>query len=162
RFFLWIDGVGGYLVCQGNRLTFGQAGLDARVDVPLVADVSRLHATVSRDAEGYLLEAGGAIQGNGATGARAVVEAGGRGGVGGGDVPVPVRPAGAGQHDGPAGPGERAPAGGAGGRGAPDGRHPGAGQRASGARAGRGAEAAGGAVPPPGRAGDEAPGGAAG
>src|SRR5947199_188754 len=45
RFFLWIDGVGGYLVCLGARLTFGQALPEARVDVPLVADVSRLHAT---------------------------------------------------------------------------------------------------------------------
>src|SRR5262249_5384800 len=78
RFFLWIDGVGGYLVCQGNRLTFGQAGLDARVDVPLVADVSRLHATVSRDAEGYLLEAVRPIQVNGATVTRALLQAGDR------------------------------------------------------------------------------------
>jgi hypothetical protein len=55
RFLLWIDGVGGYLVCLGNRLTFGQATQHG-VDVPLVADVSRIHATLTRDAEGYLLE----------------------------------------------------------------------------------------------------------
>ncbi len=55
RFLLWIDGVGGYLICLGNRLTFGQA-TQPGVDVPLVADVSRIHATLTRDAEGYLLE----------------------------------------------------------------------------------------------------------
>ena len=55
RFLLWIDGVGGYLVCLGSRLTFGQAAQPG-VDVPLVADVSRIHATMTRDAEGYLLE----------------------------------------------------------------------------------------------------------
>jgi hypothetical protein len=57
RFLLWIDGVGGYLVCLGNRVTLGQATPEACVDVPLYADVSRLHAALTRDAEGYLLEA---------------------------------------------------------------------------------------------------------
>jgi hypothetical protein len=55
---LWIDGVGGYLVCLANRITLGQAIPDATVDVPIFADVSRLHATLTRDTEGYLLEAG--------------------------------------------------------------------------------------------------------
>jgi len=57
RFFLWIDGVGGFLVCLSPRLTLGQAGPQARVDVPLIADVSRLHLSIHRDAEGYSLEA---------------------------------------------------------------------------------------------------------
>jgi tetratricopeptide (TPR) repeat protein len=65
RFLLWIDGVGGYLVCLGSRITLGQATPDAFVDVPLFADVSRLHATLTRDAEGYLLESVRAIQVNG-------------------------------------------------------------------------------------------------
>jgi hypothetical protein len=56
RFLLWIDGVGGYLVCLGGRVTLGQATTEASVDVPLFADVSRQHATITRDAEGYLLE----------------------------------------------------------------------------------------------------------
>jgi tetratricopeptide (TPR) repeat protein len=56
RFLLWIDGVGGYLVCLGSRVSLGQATPDARADVPLVADVSRMHATLTRDNEGYLLE----------------------------------------------------------------------------------------------------------
>jgi hypothetical protein len=57
RFLLWIDGVGGYLVCLGNRVTLGQATPESSVDVALFADVSRLHAALSRDAEGYLLDA---------------------------------------------------------------------------------------------------------
>jgi hypothetical protein len=78
RFFLWIDGVGGYLVCLGNRLTFGQALPGARVDVPLVADVSRLHATLTRDAEGYVVEAVRPILVNGATVTRALLQPGDR------------------------------------------------------------------------------------
>ncbi len=65
RFLLWIDGVGGYLVCMGTRVNFGQAVPGSPVDVPLVADVSRMHATLSRDGEGYVLEAVRALQVNG-------------------------------------------------------------------------------------------------
>jgi tetratricopeptide (TPR) repeat protein len=78
RFLLWIDGVGGYLICLGARLTFGHASLDARVDVPLVADVSRLHASLSRDTEGYLLEALRPVQVNGQTTTRILLQPGDR------------------------------------------------------------------------------------
>jgi len=78
RFLLWIDGVGGYLVCTNGRLTFGQATVDARVDVPLVADVSRLHATLTRDGEGYLLEAVRPIQVNGQEVTRVTLRSGDR------------------------------------------------------------------------------------
>lgn len=53
RFLLWIDGVGGYLVCLAERVSLGQSA----VDIPLLADVSRLHAYLARDEEAYLLEA---------------------------------------------------------------------------------------------------------
>jgi hypothetical protein len=49
--------VGGYLVCLGSRVTLGQATPDATVEVPLLADVSRVHAALTRDTEGYLFEA---------------------------------------------------------------------------------------------------------
>jgi len=78
RFWLWIDGVGGYLVCMSNRLTFGQAMPSAPVDVPLVADVSRLHATLMRDAEGYVLEAVRPVQVNSGTVNRALLASGDR------------------------------------------------------------------------------------
>src|SRR5262245_27153102 len=64
RFLLWIDGVGGYLICLGNRIALGQATPEANVDVPLFADVSRFHATLTRDAEGYLLEAARTVRVN--------------------------------------------------------------------------------------------------
>ncbi|MBX9579564.1 MAG: hypothetical protein K2X87_04580, partial [Gemmataceae bacterium] len=68
RFLLWVDGVGGYLVCTGNRVTFGQAVVGGGpVDVPLFAEVSRVHAEVTRDGEGYLIEAGRSAVAAGAT-----------------------------------------------------------------------------------------------
>jgi FHA domain len=65
RFLLWLDGVGGFLVCLAERVTLGQAGADATADVPLFADVSRQHAVLTRDAEGYVIEAPRGVQVNG-------------------------------------------------------------------------------------------------
>ncbi len=56
RFLLWVDGVGGFLVCLAPRISLGQAGLERSVDVPIYADLSRFHACLIRDPEGYLLE----------------------------------------------------------------------------------------------------------
>lgn len=53
RLLLWIDGVGGYLVCLADRVSLGQTG----ADIPLAADVSRLHAYLARDEESYLVQA---------------------------------------------------------------------------------------------------------
>src|SRR5262249_48549878 len=79
RYFLWVDGVAGYLVCLAGHVSLGQLSADARVDVPLVADVSRLHATLTRDGEGgYLLEASRPVQVNGQTVTRAVLRPGDR------------------------------------------------------------------------------------
>lgn len=55
RFLLWIDGVGGYLVCTGPEVTLGQPVPGNQVDVPILADISRRHATIRRDGESYLL-----------------------------------------------------------------------------------------------------------
>jgi hypothetical protein len=76
RFFLWIDGVGAYLVCLGNRVAIGQATADGPVDVPIFADVSRIHAALTRDAECYLLEASKAVSLNAAPAERAVLQSG--------------------------------------------------------------------------------------
>jgi hypothetical protein len=74
RFCLWIDGVGGYLICLGPTLTLGQSLPDARVDIPLVADVSKLHAVLTRDGEGgYLLEATRPVLVNGQAVTRALL-----------------------------------------------------------------------------------------
>src|SRR5262249_38049045 len=74
-----------------------------------------------------------------------------------GVVPVPLPPSGAGEHDGPAGPGERAPAADLGRRRAADGGDAGAFGRVTGPRTGRRVETARRPVPPPRRTGDAAP-----
>jgi hypothetical protein len=56
RFMLWIDAVGGYLVCLGDQIILGQAAPGTTADVPIQADVSRRHAKLTRDREGYVLE----------------------------------------------------------------------------------------------------------
>ncbi len=57
RFLLWVDGVGGYLVCMDDRIVLGRAGPDSHADIPLMGDLSRNHATLLRNGEGYLLQA---------------------------------------------------------------------------------------------------------
>lgn len=77
RLLCWIDGVGGYLLCLSPRVSLGRATGDATVDIPLFADVSRLHAYLSRDSEGgYVLEAVRAVQLNGKTVQKAVLKDG--------------------------------------------------------------------------------------
>jgi hypothetical protein len=69
RFILWVDSVGGFLVCMADRVTLGQslpsslAGPDDadaksndRIEVPILGDLSRRHAVIRRDAEGYWVE----------------------------------------------------------------------------------------------------------
>jgi hypothetical protein len=56
RFLMWIDAVGGYLVCLGDTVSIGQGVPDCDVDMPIQGDLSRVHALIHRDGEGYLLE----------------------------------------------------------------------------------------------------------
>jgi tetratricopeptide (TPR) repeat protein len=71
RYLLWIDNIGGFLLCMGQRLVLGQAGSEGRADIPLVADVARMHAVLTRDAEGTMIEASHDLRVNG----RAVTQA---------------------------------------------------------------------------------------
>jgi hypothetical protein len=57
RFLLWVDGVGGFLICLAPRVLLGHGALDSDVDVPILADISRHHAWLQRDAQGYVVEA---------------------------------------------------------------------------------------------------------
>jgi hypothetical protein len=57
RFLLWADGIGGYLVCLDHQVVLGRAGPDSCADIPLLGDLSRRHATVARDGDGYILKA---------------------------------------------------------------------------------------------------------
>jgi hypothetical protein len=74
RYLLWIDGIGGFLVCMGSRVTIGQATHESHVDIPLYADISRQHASLTRDSEGYMLEATRAVLVNGRTMERALLK----------------------------------------------------------------------------------------
>lgn len=78
RFLLWIDGVGGYLICLGSRVSFGQATAEGSVDIPLLADVSRMHAVLQRDGEGYVIESTRGLNVNGKPTAKANLHAGDR------------------------------------------------------------------------------------
>jgi len=57
RFLLWVDAVGGYLVCLDDEVTLGQPAGSGRVDIPILGDLSSRHARIWRDGEGYLIEA---------------------------------------------------------------------------------------------------------
>ncbi len=55
KMVLWVDAVGGFLICPSNKIVLGQALPAAGVDVAIQADISRRHATIYRDGEGYLI-----------------------------------------------------------------------------------------------------------
>jgi hypothetical protein len=57
RFLVWVDTVGGYLVCLDDQVILGRAGPDSQADVPLMGDLSRNHATLVRDGDSYVLRA---------------------------------------------------------------------------------------------------------
>lgn len=56
RFVIWVDGVGGYLVCTRDEVVIGQPVAGAQVDVPILGDLSSNHAKIRRDGEAYLIE----------------------------------------------------------------------------------------------------------
>lgn len=56
RFTLWIDAVGGYLVCSSPEVIFGQATSSPRADVAIVADIAPKHFRIIRTREVYLIE----------------------------------------------------------------------------------------------------------
>lgn len=53
---LWVDGVGGYLVCDQSELIVGQAMPGNPVDLPIVGDISRRAAVIRRSEDVYLLQ----------------------------------------------------------------------------------------------------------
>jgi hypothetical protein len=57
RDLLWIDAVGGFLVCLGREVVLGRAGHDSQADIPILGDLSRRHASLIRQGDGYVLRA---------------------------------------------------------------------------------------------------------
>ena len=56
RLLMWVDAVGGFLVCLQDEVTIGQAVPGAIVDVPINGDLAKHHATLRKSGEGYLIE----------------------------------------------------------------------------------------------------------
>jgi hypothetical protein len=56
RFRLWIDAVGGFVVCLADEVTLGQAVPKHDVDIAIQGDISRRHAKIQRRGEGYFLQ----------------------------------------------------------------------------------------------------------
>ena len=56
RYLMWIDGVGGFLVCESSEIVLGPPVPGSRVDLPILGDVSRNHATIRRCGEGYVIQ----------------------------------------------------------------------------------------------------------
>ncbi len=61
RLLLWVDAVGGFLVCLGDEIVLGQAVPHAAVDVPILGDLSRRHAKIRRVGEEYLIKPMGRV-----------------------------------------------------------------------------------------------------
>jgi hypothetical protein len=55
-FFLWIDGFAGYLVLLDDKVSIGHAGSENSVNLPWVADIGRVHASLIRQKEGFAIE----------------------------------------------------------------------------------------------------------
>ena len=55
RLVTWIDGIGGYLICLGDEVALGQPSGGSGADIPILADLSRRHATIRREGEAYVL-----------------------------------------------------------------------------------------------------------
>jgi hypothetical protein len=56
RALLWIDAVGGFLVCLDDCVVLGQPPAGDKIAVPILADLSRRHAAIRREGGAYILE----------------------------------------------------------------------------------------------------------
>lgn len=65
RVVAWIDGVGGYLICLGDEVMLGQPTDSGGADIPILADLSRRHATIRREGEAYVINPIHRVQLNG-------------------------------------------------------------------------------------------------
>ncbi|MCR9120327.1 MAG: hypothetical protein NXI22_25605 [bacterium] len=55
RFALWVDAVGGFLVCEQDDVVIGQASFDNNVDVPILGNLLPRHAIIQRRGDKYML-----------------------------------------------------------------------------------------------------------
>lgn len=62
RQMLWVDAVGGYMVCMDDEIVLGQPAGSAQPAVPILADLSRRHAVLRREGGNYVLEPLGPVK----------------------------------------------------------------------------------------------------
>ncbi len=55
RRILWVDSVGGFLLCMSPEIMLGRAVAESGVDVPIIGDLSRRHAKITRSRNDYVL-----------------------------------------------------------------------------------------------------------
>jgi hypothetical protein len=55
-FIVWVDAVGGFLICPSAAVVVGQAVAAGEIDIPIFGDLSRKHALIARHGEGYTIE----------------------------------------------------------------------------------------------------------
>ncbi len=60
-FTIWVDGVGGFLVCGGLLNNLGQAIPDSEVTIPLRGDLDRVHARIETIEDRHLLHSVGSV-----------------------------------------------------------------------------------------------------
>lgn len=61
RFMIWVDGVGGYLVCADDLNSIGQATEQNDVAIPISGDIHQLHARIQSADNGHLLHPVGPV-----------------------------------------------------------------------------------------------------
>ena len=61
RFMIWVDGVGGYLVCAATENSIGQATQENQVSIPISGDIRQVHARIQSADNGHLLHPVGPV-----------------------------------------------------------------------------------------------------
>ena len=56
RRLVWVDAVGGFLICLDDEIVLGQPSRDNPPAVPILADLSRRHAVLRREGGAYVLD----------------------------------------------------------------------------------------------------------
>ena len=56
RVLLWVDAVGGFLVCLDDQIVLGQPSQGQSIGLPILADLSRRHAVIRREGGSYVIE----------------------------------------------------------------------------------------------------------
>jgi len=62
RRMMWVDAVGGFLVCLDEEIVIGQPAPGSNIALPILADLSRRHAVLRREGGAYTLDPLGMVK----------------------------------------------------------------------------------------------------